>query len=140
MKIGFYLTICGLIFNFVNALGQNYHDIEGLYLNKSKKGLIRQEGVYLISLNEFGKAYVLILASGGLDIITDTDYTFKNDTIKITDHGNFVFSESKIISTINTRYKLFRAKKCQMNNLRKTYEQKLNTYNLTFNNGLIKQL
>lgn len=140
MKRTYYLAICGLIFNFVSALGQDYHDITGLYFNKSKNGLIRQEGVYLISLNKIGKAYVIILTSGDVDIITETNYTFKNDTIKITDHGNFVFCDSKIISTINKRNKLHRANNSEMNNLHKKYEQKLNKYNLTFNNDLIKKL
>jgi hypothetical protein len=140
MKITYYLAICGLIFISVSTLGQNYHNITGLYFNKSKDCLIRQEGIYLISLNEFGKAYVIILTSGDVDIITETDYTFKNDTIKITDHGNFVFYDSKIISTINKRNKLRKANNSEMNNLHKKYERKLNKYNLTFNNDLIKKL
>ncbi|NOY38044.1 MAG: hypothetical protein GXO83_10790 [Chlorobi bacterium] len=135
MKINLYLIICGLLFIFFNISGQN---IPGLYFSKSKGGFIRQKGVYLISLNESRVAYVLVLG-GDLDIVTETSYSLKGDTIKIVDHGNFVVHDCKLISTINKRNKLHKANDKMIKNLFEEYEHKLNKHHFTIKRGFIEK-
>ncbi len=143
MKIYHYLISFILIVSFLNTYGQSHNDISGIYITKKHlqlRGMFKKHGIYMVSLNNNGKAYEVILSPGCFDDVHETNYSLYNDTIKIADLGIFVINGSNLVYTINKNSKFRKAKESEIKKIQDKYEHRLNMYYVTIKNGLINKL